>query len=239
MAKVIDICLDGHYSRNDIKEFNVCLGDRVKRCDIIVDSIIYKDYFSVSDAIILESCLEDYILQKMFAASVDTELVSHINQMIKTCYEKINAHIEVSSRITEGLICALHVPPMNIELGSELGEVYLTTCASIDSILEFASQCQDVSVTSLLALARHETVQDSNTLTSFTTKEESVSSAIAMIDNIAETIITLIDINCNDTYVVSQVEFHLGRYRALYEMDDDTCSVYDNMALGDVDFIIS
>lgn len=239
MVRVIDVCLDGRCSRNDIKEFNICLGDRITRCDIIVDSIIYKEYLSLSDTIILESCLEDYILQKVFAVSADTELASHIDKMMSICYEKLRSNVEMSSLLAECAICAIDIVPGRVEVSSEIRNLYLVMCAEVDSTIEFTAKCQSPSLLSAILPAQHEIVYDSNLLSGSSVKRESVSSSTVIVDSIAETIIALVRMNSDDTYFTSQAEFCLGRYRALQEMDDDVCSIYDDTTLENIDFIVS
>lgn len=81
------------------KEFDIYLNKRLTECDIIVYSIPYRDGLTAVNKLILESCLENYILQKFVAVQTGSELVSHIDKMIKTCYERlgISAQIDVSA----------------------------------------------------------------------------------------------------------------------------------------------
>ncbi len=72
------------------KEFDIFLKSRVTECDLIVSSIPYRDGLTVTNRLVLESCLKAYSLQKMIAVQVDSKLVSHIDKMIKICYEKLN-----------------------------------------------------------------------------------------------------------------------------------------------------
>lgn len=81
------------------KEFDIYLNKRLTECDIIVYSIPYRDGLTAVNKLILESCLENYILQKFVAVQTGSELVSHIDKMIKTCYERlgVSAQIDVSA----------------------------------------------------------------------------------------------------------------------------------------------
>lgn len=77
------------------KEFDIFLKSRVTECDLIVSSIPYRDGLTVTNRLILESCLKAYSLQKIIAAQVSSDLVLHIDKMIKTCYEKLNWGIDI------------------------------------------------------------------------------------------------------------------------------------------------
>ena len=71
-----------------VKEFDIYLKRRITECDLIVYSLPYRDGLTATNRIILESCIESYTLQKFVAMQFGSELVSHIDKMIKTCYEE-------------------------------------------------------------------------------------------------------------------------------------------------------
>ena len=73
-----------------VKEFDIYLKRRITECDLIVYSLPYRDGLTATNRIILESCLESYTLQKFVAMQLGSELVSHIDKMIKTCYERLS-----------------------------------------------------------------------------------------------------------------------------------------------------
>ena len=72
------------------KEFDIYLNKRLTVCDIIVYSIPFRDGLTATNRMILESCLESYTLQKFIAVETGSELVSHIDKMIKTCNERLH-----------------------------------------------------------------------------------------------------------------------------------------------------
>lgn len=71
------------------KEFDIYLNNRLTQCDIIVYSIPFRDGLTAANRIILESCLESYLLQKFVATQTNSALVSHIDKMIKICMERL------------------------------------------------------------------------------------------------------------------------------------------------------
>lgn len=79
------------------KEFDIYLNKRLTECDIIVYSIPYRDGLTAVNKLVLESCLENYILQKFVAVQTGSELVSHIDKMIKTCYERLGLSVQINA----------------------------------------------------------------------------------------------------------------------------------------------
>ena len=80
-----------------VKEFDIYLKRRITECDLIVYSLPYRDGLTATNRIILESCIESYTLQKFVAMQFGSELVSHIDKMIKTCYERLNWGTAISA----------------------------------------------------------------------------------------------------------------------------------------------
>lgn len=72
------------------KEFDIYLNNRLTECDIIVYSIPYRDGLTAIHKLILESCIESYTLYKFVAAQTSSELIQHIDEMLKICYERLN-----------------------------------------------------------------------------------------------------------------------------------------------------
>ena len=81
------------------KEFDIYLNRRIRECDIIVQNLMYRDSLSVSDRIVLESCIESYTLRKIVAMQTGSALTAHINEMLKTCYELIGAGASVGANV--------------------------------------------------------------------------------------------------------------------------------------------
>lgn len=89
-----------------MKNFDIYLRNRLTECDILISSLtLYDDGLAADSRLIIESCLEKYLLYKMIAVKAGSELVSHIDDMIKTCYEKLrlNTRIGVSAEFTENV----------------------------------------------------------------------------------------------------------------------------------------
>lgn len=72
------------------KEFDIYLNKQLTECDIIVYSIPFRDGLTATNRMILESCIESYTLQKFIAVETDSGLVSHIDEMIKICNERLH-----------------------------------------------------------------------------------------------------------------------------------------------------
>ena len=71
------------------KEFDIYLRRRVIECDLMVLSLPFRDGITATNRLILESCIKAYELHKFVAIQTGSELVSHIDEMLKTCYEML------------------------------------------------------------------------------------------------------------------------------------------------------
>ena len=82
------------------KEFDIYLNNRLTQCDIIVYSIPHRDGLTAMNKPMLESCIEEYTLMKFIAMQTESEFVSHIDEMLKTCCERLtlDTNIDASAK---------------------------------------------------------------------------------------------------------------------------------------------
>lgn len=71
------------------KDFDIFLHRHLTECDLIIQSIPFRDGISVTDRMILDACLQGCKLFRIAAAQSDMKIVAKIDRMIKTCYEKM------------------------------------------------------------------------------------------------------------------------------------------------------
>lgn len=121
------------------KEFDIYLNRRLTECDIIVYSIPYRDGLTVMERLILQTCLESYTLQKFIAIESGSELTAHIDEMIKTCYEKLNHPIVIDTSADFEVHYALNPVPSNIVIQADTAQTLSNTFASAQNILELYS----------------------------------------------------------------------------------------------------
>lgn len=113
------------------KEFDIYLNNRLTQCDIIVYSIPYRDGLTVMNKIILESCLDYYILQKFVAAQTASDLVAHIDEMIKVCREKLS--IGTTIGISTELSVHYMLSPSDMQILFGQNNVELTSISFIEA----------------------------------------------------------------------------------------------------------
>lgn len=101
------------------KEFDIYLNKRLTECDIIVYSIPYRDGLTAMNRLILESCLENYLLQKFVAVQTGSDLISRIDKMIKTCYERLNLNTGIDITAEFQTHYTAYPLPNKIEVGAE------------------------------------------------------------------------------------------------------------------------
>lgn len=97
-----NVFLDSHITNHDVylrgnkKEFDVYLSDRLTECDIIVFNIPYRDGLTAYSSIVLNACLNYYILHKFIAAQAGSSLVSRIDSMIAVISQRLRTGMQLS-----------------------------------------------------------------------------------------------------------------------------------------------
>ena len=118
------------------KEFDIYLNNRLTECDILVYSIPYRDGLTAIHKLILESCIESYTLQKFVAMQTGSELVHHIDEMLKTCYERLSYATELDVTATFQAHYSLYSDTAGIIMSAECVE----TLSNLFAKAEFAMQ---------------------------------------------------------------------------------------------------
>lgn len=304
------------------KEFDIYLNDRLTQCDIIVYSIPYRDGLTVMNRIILETCLESYMLQKFIAVQSNSVLVSHIDEMIKTCVERLNHEIALGTsaqfqvhysvrptdmaielgneckiaaniftqaenilRLTSSPVSAYVKRPfgwsnIGMEIDSSVEETFkrdlekaaaqLELCADsldtkkcisekfeapvivgtkLDDLLyrlydmgsmaiEIAAQALETEIHFSLGRCKFPIVLDSSLVEALTTVFSAAENAVNILSRVAASLIQFMNPVPSAVDIVSDVEAITKRHRLLGEMDYDAFSVYDDMSLEDIDYVI-
>lgn len=122
------------------KEFDIYLNNRLTECDILVYSIPYRDGLTAIHKLILESCIESYTLQKFVAVQTGSELVHHIDEMLKTCYERLNYATEFDVTATFQTHYSLYSDTVGIIVSAECVETLSNLFAKAESAMQLTAQ---------------------------------------------------------------------------------------------------
>lgn len=122
------------------KEFDIYLNNRLTECDILVYSIPYRDGLTAIHKLILESCIESYTLQKFVAVQTGSELVHHIDEMLKTCYERLNYATEFDVTATFQTHYSLYSDTAGIIMSAECVETLSNLFAKAESAMQLTAQ---------------------------------------------------------------------------------------------------
>lgn len=122
------------------KEFDIYLNNRLTECDILVYSIPYRDGLTAIHKLILESCIESYTLQKFVAMQTGSELVHHIDEMLKTCYERLNYATEFDVTATFQTHYSLYSDTAGIIVSAECVETLSNLFAKAESAMQLTAQ---------------------------------------------------------------------------------------------------
>lgn len=122
------------------KEFDIYLNNRLTECDILVYSIPYRDGLTAIHKLILESCIESYTLQKFVAIQTGSELVHHIDEMLKTCYERLSYATELDVTATFQTHYSLYSDTAGIIMSAECVETLSNLFAKAESAMQLTAQ---------------------------------------------------------------------------------------------------
>ena len=122
------------------KEFDIYLNNRLTECDILVYSIPYRDGLTAIHKLILESCIESYTLQKFVAVQTGSELVHHIDEMLKTCYERLNYATEFDVTATFQTHYSLYSDTAGIFVSADCVEALSNLFAKAESAMQLTAQ---------------------------------------------------------------------------------------------------
>ena len=122
------------------KEFDIYLNNRLTECDILVYSIPYRDGLTAIHKLILESCIESYTLQKFVAIQTGSELVHHIDEMLKTCYERLSYETELDVTATFQTHYSLYSDTAGIIMSAECVETLSNLFAKAESAMQLTAQ---------------------------------------------------------------------------------------------------
>lgn len=129
-----------------MKEFDIFLNKRLTECDIIVYSLLYYDELTIADRLILESCLESYTLQKFIALQVGSKLVSHIDEMIKICRERLSLVIEIGASTAFQKHCITYPKGVGIEINQENVKMLSVLLTDAENALQITAEPVSVQI---------------------------------------------------------------------------------------------
>lgn len=126
-----------------MKEFDIYLNERLTECDIIVYSIPYRDGLTAINRLILESCVENYTLTKFIAVQTGSELVSHIDEMLKICNERLNNGVKFSVMADFDTHYSIRPDEAGIVVSSDRVKLLATSFLEAKSALQIAVEPLD------------------------------------------------------------------------------------------------
>lgn len=81
------------------KDFDIFLHRHLTECDLIIQSIPFRDGITVTDRMILDACLQGCKLMRIAAVQSGMEITARLDRMIKTCYEKLGASFAMDASV--------------------------------------------------------------------------------------------------------------------------------------------
>lgn len=81
------------------KDFDIFLHRHLTECDLIIQSIPFRDGITVTDRMILDACLQGCKLMRIAAARSGMDITARLDRMIKTCYEKLGVSFTMDASV--------------------------------------------------------------------------------------------------------------------------------------------
>ena len=122
-----------------LNEFDIFLSKRITECDIIVYSLPYRDGLTATNRMILESCINSYTLHKLVAVQTGSKLVSHIDAMLKRCYEMLECETTVDVSAEFETRYPLYITPNVIELSTPDIELIATAFEEAENTMQLVA----------------------------------------------------------------------------------------------------
>lgn len=222
------------------KEFDIYLKRRITECDLIVYSLPYRDGLTATNRIILESCLESYTLQKFVAMQLGSELVSHIDKMIKTCYERLNWGTAIDVNAAFQTLYTMNPESSIVELAVEDIPALETMFAEAESrtAIEIAALVLGTELHFSFGRAYGGMAFGAKVSGEHMQKYEIVENNLRILADVTESIRQFVGTEGSTVDLTVNASTILKRHRLLAEMDADELSEYDDMTLDEVDFVI-
>ncbi len=139
-----------------MKEFDIYLNKRLTECDIIVYSIPYRDGLTAINQMILESCVESYTLTKFVALQTGSELVAHIDDMLKICQEKLNYGVTIGASAEFETYKTLYSDEAPIVISADSIKMLANSFVEVNNAMQFGVQPVDAFLAKPLGRGRSE-----------------------------------------------------------------------------------
>lgn len=171
-----------------MKEFDIFLNKRLTECDIIVYSIPYRDGLTIVDRLILESCLESYTLQKFVAVQFGSELVTHIDEMIKTCCERLGLGIGIGAFAEFQKLYTAYPKEIGMEIAQEKVKLLSILFSDVENALQVATAPLDARIAKSAGRGRTEIIMDQSVRDTLKSSIERFTSSTQILADVSNTV---------------------------------------------------
>lgn len=219
------------------KEFDIFLNKHLTECDVIVYAMPFREDLTVLERLILDCCVESYTLQKYVAVQSGLEVVSHIDEMLKTCYERLDESIETDVDIDFSAVYSVYPEATGIEFATE-AEAMRTSFAEIQNEIELTLSDIEAAVQAVPNLSQSAIEIDSEITGEHLDKYDNIMHSIEILSDVIETLRVFVIPEYSGISFECEADAVIGNYRLLQDMDESTLLSFDGLLLQDVDFII-
>lgn len=219
-------------------EFNIYLRDRVHECDIIINSLPYRDGLTVTNRLVIENCVKSYSLYKFVAQKFDADLVTHIDNMLKTCYEKLRMSLAIGVDVNDTNMQANIKIDAPIEPETWLRDLYYRITSGVDAAIDIAAEVLQTEFHYSFGTADSGLTIDVESPESNAEKFLVVERSIVLLAEARDLVTFYIRGIGIDFELCANADSITKRYRLLSELDDEIMSTIDEMTLDDLNYVI-
>lgn len=221
-----------------IKEYDVLIKERLTECDILVEALLYRDYFSAEDYLLLENCIDRYMLLKYASGSANIELSEKIGKTLKQCYAKIQSETQPCAAVTSVSEASYTSTFSEIEPSAEA--VYAT--ARLFSVAEDIV-IADAELLDIDAHTRFDgvemSIEPSSVYIDMARKFLRMGNALSLDTEIRATMHVFSDAEASDVSLESKMLGSLlVKLRYVSELDSNNVSEMDGSRLTELDYMI-
>lgn len=221
------------------KHFDVFLRRHLVECDILIQSLPYRDGISVTDRMIIDAVLQGCKLMRIASVQSDLEITAQIDRLIKTCLERLNLPTAMDASVD--LKATSITTPVNEPIVLDVKNL-----GTMETVLNRAETGIIMAVTCLGTKLYHSLGRgytgisvDAKVSGTKARKIETAESIIQIMADMSAILIKLIYPEDVNMWVDAEVAgSQLKRYRLMSDLGDMTLDDLGDMTLDDFYYII-
>lgn len=166
------------------------------------------------------------------------EIVSNVEATAKQDFERAGSQLVLWAEPLTTKKQAIERAKSSIVTNSELTDLLYRLCDTATMAIQLAAQAVEAEIHFSLGRSQFPIILGNKVLGEQMTKSIDVKSYLEFLSSVTGSLTQFMNPVANALEIASEVTAITKRHRLLYKMDSDTLSIYDDMSLDDVDYVI-